>query len=615
MPGPKPEKTELIECIELPILVVDRACAITRFNPAAAALLSLAPSDYGRSLVSIRLFREVPNLVALCEHVIAGGSSSRLDLLDDTGSWFSLKLGCYRESDNHVAGAVLTLTNVTAFRESLERAIEEREYTKAVINTVAEALVVVDGELLVQAGNQAFYTLFQTSRESSQGVPLYSLGDQQWDILRLRELLSRSSLSNVNLEALEIEQEFPTGTRRTLLLNARRLIRARDAGQSTLIAIQDITERKQAQEALRQSSAQLQTLINEAPLGICLIDSEFRIREVNATALMLFDNLPGLIGRDFEEVLHLTFPSKQADEIVEQFRNTLSTGQPHFTPEFVRTCEGAADKFYEWQVHRLPIPNGNFGIVCYLRDTSAQVYSREALIKSEKLAAAGRMAAAIAHEINNPLEAVTNLLYLLRSSLTDTTGARNLAMAEEELERVARITKKTLAFYRDTSTVGQVLLSEVIDSVLPVYSKRIKSKNIHLIRVDEGGSVHGYRGELQQLFSNLIANAIDAVSDGGRIELSTIADEQGTVFSVTDDGVGVREDHMPKLFEAFFSTKGKHMGTGLGLWICREIAQKNGAEIAVLSSTDPANHGTTFKVIFGTSESQKAKSAITGLSE
>jgi PAS domain S-box-containing protein len=572
--------------------------ALTSFNSSAAALLALKPSDYGRQLRSIQMLTGVQNLEELCEHVIDRGSSSRVEVRDGSGSWFSVKIGCYRTNNQNIDGAVLTLTNVTALRESLERAIEEREHTKAVINTIVDALVLVDGDLRVQGANQAFYKLFHTSREMSHGTHFNELGGGDWDVPRLRTLLNGNSPKNGYLGSLECTQEFLAVGRRTLLLNACHLMRENQAGQMTLITIQDITERKLAQEALRQSSAQLETLINHAPLGIYLVDAEFRIREANPTALLLFASISEPIGRDFDQVLRLIWPEEQANEILERAQDTLRTGQPHFFPELIRNHDGLVNKYYEWQVHRTPILNSDNGVVCYVRDISAHVHAREAIIKSEKLAAASSMAATIAHEINNPLASVTNLLYLLRSSVTDEIGSRYLHMAEEELGRVSQIAKKTLAFYRDTSIAGQVNMADLIETVLAVFAGKIKEKNIRFVKAAQECLVHGFKGELQQLISNLIANAIDAVSEGGTIEISTVATDEGAVISVRDDGAGIRQEHLPRLFEAFFSTKSKHLGTGLGLWISSEIARKHGAKITVESRTDALDHGTAFKVAF-----------------
>jgi len=258
-PGSKSLGVELIDCIELPVVLIDRDLTVVSFNAAAATLLSLTDSDCGRRMLSIQIFARARKLEELCEHVIATGASHRMELADGAGSWYSVSIGC-RKTNQNIDGAVLTLTNVTAFRESLERAIEEREFTKAVINTIADALVIVDADLRIQSANQAFYALFRTSREKSQGLHFYQLGNGNWDVARLRKLLDGSSSANDPPESLECDHEFVVGERRTLLLNARRLIRGSHAAQTALFTIQDITERKKAMEALRESEEEQRIL-------------------------------------------------------------------------------------------------------------------------------------------------------------------------------------------------------------------------------------------------------------------------------------------------------------------------------------------------------------------
>jgi len=231
------------------------------------------------------------------------------------------------------------------------------------------------------------------------------------------------------------------------------------------------------------------------------------------------------------------------------------------------------------------------------RDISDRKRMEATLLKAHGLGAAGRMAASVAHEINNPLAAVTNLLYLLRSEVTG-DAAKNLAMAEAELSRVAQITKKTLSYYRDASHPVPVYIHELITEVLAAFSKKIEDKQIAIVRTDQACVVHGLKGELMQLFSNLIANAIDAVSAGGKIEITVRGSGDATVVSIRDNGMGIDPYIKARLFEPFFTTKEKHLGTGLGLWICKEIAQKHGADITLESNTTPADHGTTFTVTF-----------------
>ena len=147
----------------------------------------------------------------------------------------------------------------------------------------------------------------------------------------------------------------------------------------------DITERIQAGEALRQRTAQFETLLNEAPLGVYLIDADFRVRQVNPTALPVFGNMPELIGRDFAEVMHILWPSAQADEAVKQFRHTLETGEACFVPELIeKRADRQTTEYYEWQINRIPLLDGRHGVVCYFRDISERVLSLQKIRESEE---------------------------------------------------------------------------------------------------------------------------------------------------------------------------------------------------------------------------------------
>ena len=152
-----------------------------------------------------------------------------------------------------------------------------------------------------------------------------------------------------------------------------------------LLAVsRDVTPRQQADAVLHQRSAQFETLVNEAPLGIYLIDADFRVRQVNPTALPSFGNIPGLIGRDFAEVMHILWPEAQADVVVERFRHTLETGAACFVPEMIETrADRQATEYYEWQINRIPLPDGSHGVVCYFRDISERVLAQLKIRESE----------------------------------------------------------------------------------------------------------------------------------------------------------------------------------------------------------------------------------------
>jgi signal transduction histidine kinase len=236
-----------------------------------------------------------------------------------------------------------------------------------------------------------------------------------------------------------------------------------------------------------------------------------------------------------------------------------------------------------------------------------QQYARaqQALLRSEKLAVTGRLAASIAHEINNPLEAVTNLLYLMRGDLTEEQRKSLLAEAEHELARVSEITKQTLRFYREPAQPTATNVVSVVDSILKLYESRIRGAGITIDRevLTASAWVLSSPGELRQIVANLVGNAIDAMRRGGRLRIrisnhgKTHHEGSYLRLTVADTGTGIPPEVLPVIFEPFVTTKGE-TGTGLGLWVTSEIIKKNGWSIRVRSSRSAGRKsGTAFSIL------------------
>jgi signal transduction histidine kinase len=230
--------------------------------------------------------------------------------------------------------------------------------------------------------------------------------------------------------------------------------------------------------------------------------------------------------------------------------------------------------------------------------------AQEALLRSEKLAVTGRLAASIAHEINNPLEAITNLLYLMHCDPSPEQMKTLLGEADQELARVTEITKQTLRFYREPAQPVQTDVASVLDSVIKLYRTRLVAGSISIQRKSLSASptVLSTPGELRQVFANLIGNAIDAMRGGGNLcirisELRPPAFGRHSVrVTIADSGVGIPPEVFPSIFEPFVTTKGE-TGTGLGLWVTSEIIRKNGWSIRVRSSRKPGRSGTMFSIV------------------
>ena len=230
---------------------------------------------------------------------------------------------------------------------------------------------------------------------------------------------------------------------------------------------------------------------------------------------------------------------------------------------------------------------------------AAEHATRTALIQAEKLATAGRMAAAIAHEVNNPLEALTNLIYILERSPEATPFIRETAStALGEVTRLAHITRQTLGFYRELRAPTVLDLSQSVVETLALYNKRVIDNKIACkLDLIDGLAIRGIKGEIRQVISNLLVNAFEAIDSGGVVTIQTRSADDKAVLSIADNGPGIPAPMLPNVFDAFFTTK-QGTGTGLGLWITQNIVEKHDGTIAVSSSTSPADHGTEFVIEF-----------------
>jgi len=244
--------------------------------------------------------------------------------------------------------------------------------------------------------------------------------------------------------------------------------------------------------------------------------------------------------------------------------------------------------------------NRVMGVVLVFRDATFERQSQEHLRKSEKLAAAARLSATVAHEINNPLEAIGNLIYIaVAIPGVPPEAIEHLRMAEQEVERISHITRQTLGFYRESKQPERVELRSLVESVLRVHANKLKTKNIRLEQdLQDCPPVMGSPGELRQVLANLISNAADAVPVGGLIRVCIRcvehSGEKMAEITVEDDGPGIPSEHHKKIFEPFFTTK-KDVGTGLGLWVVKEIVSRHGGGIEV-EPQPTSRPGTVFRV-------------------
>jgi PAS domain S-box-containing protein len=379
-----------------------------------------------------------------------------------------------------------------------------------------------------------------------------------------------------------------------------------------LILAAVICERDTAEETLkRRQELQRQTellhaITQNATAGLLMIDLNSRCTFMNPAAERITGfSFAEMNGRIPHEVLHHTRPDGSPYPPAEcPLNRALPRMQPmHDIEEFFIHKQG---HFYPVRCSARPIVEDGkaIGTVWEVQDVTRQKKTEKALLESEKLALMGRTSAVIAHEINNPLAAITNLVYLLQQHPTLDEGAQAHVLAlRKEVARVAHITKQTLGFYRTAQTPMPVRLSQVADEAIEACAKIVKEKGVNIARNYQSlGDIQGYPIELRQVFVNLLDNAIEAVRPGGNIvvdvsEVESARDHRPSVkVVVSDDGPGIPTELKSEIFEPFFSTKGEK-GTGLGLWVTRSIVYKHEGSIEVLGNGGPGPRGTAFSIV------------------
>ena len=400
-----------------------------------------------------------------------------------------------------------------------------------------------------------------------------------------------SARTGQQLQSLELEVRQPGKPSVHLLASASPLFDALGNARGAVGAYIDVTSRKQLEDLLSER-ADLLELASEA---IVVRDMDDTIQYWNAGAEALYGwGRDEVIGKKVHRILQTRFPqSRQKVEAALHDGGTWNGDLIQYTREGLEIVVACRKAF----------KSGGNVVLEISRDITAQLKAEDALRKTERLAAMGRVAGIIAHEINNPLEAITNTFYLLRDHPSLDEEAREYAkLGEQELHRVAHITRQTLGFYRESKHPVAVALPTLLDEILELQSRRMEFDKVKLDkRYSTEGTIHGFPVELKQVFLNLIGNAVQAMPDGGILRLHVFnaidrtSERPGVCISICDTGSGIDPEDARHLFEPFFTTKSTK-GTGLGLWISKGIVQKYGGSIRFRSLATQGRNITCFQV-------------------
>ncbi|SDE81671.1 ATP-binding protein [Terriglobus roseus] len=352
-----------------------------------------------------------------------------------------------------------------------------------------------------------------------------------------------------------------------------------------------------AEKARADADTRLKRIMETDAVGMIFFDGEGTIIEANDVFLRMVDYTRDDVASRAMTWRKLTPPEWVASS-EEQMRGFVKTGRiGPYEKEYFRK-----DGSRRWMLFA-GRDLGDGTIVEYAIDITDRKRAEAALVRNDKLSTLGRLAASIAHEINNPLEATTNLLYLARTTDGLPVEAKDyLILAEAELKRVAHITRQSLGFYRESSQPSEVSLPELLEATIDLLQAKITSKQAHIDRRwKEDVTVRAVAGELRQVFSNLMANSLDAIDVGGTITVRAVrhGSDRGPMarVSFSDSGCGIEHEKRKNIFDPFFTTK-QELGNGLGLWVTSQIMEKHRGTLRMRSRTEAPYRGTTFSLCF-----------------
>jgi signal transduction histidine kinase len=580
-PGAAADPIDILDAVEAPVVVLRGDSTLARFNRAAAGQLCLSPADIGRACRDVAAFAGLPELGEQCSEAIDSGADLRAEFRYD-GKWLVVRICPYRESGSHVAGAVLTFTNVTALRASIDQTMYERECANAILDVVRDPLVVLTEDQQIDFANRAFYTMF-------------------YDLPRLPAQLKEMIAGRHPFQPVRVDHVIAEEGQRTLLLDARPLSLPDHSDRRVLVSFRDITAGETAEaindlraiaerrEELRRSEAFL------AEAQRLSLTGSFSWR-VATDELRWSDQLYRIFG--FDQGTPVTFAlieSRFHEDDISSLRETVEWARgdgADFEYEHRLLMPDQSIRYLHMVAHATRDENGRLEYIGAVQDVTARRLADQALGKAQaelahvaRITTLSTLTASTTHEVSQPLSGiVTNgsvCLRMLGADPPDVEGACAAARRTiRDANRAADVIARMRALFSNKEPTGEsVDLNSATQEVIALSSSELERNRV-LLRsefAEELPTVAGERVPLQQVILNLLRNAVDAmlgVDDRPRrLLIRTEAADDGVRVTVRDAGEGLGHTSMDKLFDAFYTTKAD--GMGIGLSVSRSIVERH----------------------------------------
>ncbi len=594
-------------------LFLDTAFKIMRFTPATRELFNLISKDIGRPFSDITGRVRDPDLLKDAEAVLETLVSAECEVESDDGRWFVRRILPYRTQSGKIDGVAVTFAEVSELKALQRETATAREFAESIISTVREPMLVLDNTFKILAVSRSFNRMFATNATDVVGRNLFSIQNRQWDAPRLRKMLETVLPEQTTVEAFDLTLDAGDLGQREMVLNARRIVGRPEDEESILLAVEDVTDKKSAEQAILDREARLSAILAAAPEAILTIDEQGIVGTFSPGAEEIF-------GFKANEVLgqkvNMLMPEPDRSRHDGYLEHYIKTGEKRIIGIGREMDAGRKDGSrvpIRLMVSELELDGGRhfLGII---HDLTTDRKRQAELQRAQKMEAVGQLTGGLAHDFNNLLTVVIGNLELLEMRTDDTKLHELINEALEASNLGAALTSQLLSFSKSQAlTPESVALNDLVKTMLPILERTLDQQiNIETLLADDLHATLADPGQVESAILNLAINARDAMPDGGTLTLETrnvvldadyaaaqvdVTPGDYVCLSVTDTGAGMSPQTQARVFEPFFTTKGPGAGSGLGLSMVYGFAKQSGGHVVIYSEV---GQGTTVNLFLPT---------------
>ncbi len=580
-------------------LFLDNEFKIKRFTPASRDLFNLISKDIGRQFSDITGKVRDPDLLKDAEAVLETLVSIECEVESDSGQWFIRRILPYRTQSGKIDGVVVTFAEISDLKKLQGKTSAAREFAESIVDTVREPLMVLDEGLTILSVSASFHKVFGTNRTDLIGKSIFLIQGRQWDVPSLRALLDAMLSEKTTVEAFDLSLQSGNLGQRNMVLNARVIEGGLEDKRLILLALEDVTERRQAQQAVADREARLSAILDAAPEAILTIDE---------------GGIVGTFSPGAEEILGF-----RADEVIGHNVNMLMpepdrSRHDGYLEHYIKTgekkiigigrdmdagCKDGSRVPIRLTVSDLEL-DGARHFLGILHDLTSEKQRQVELQRAQKMEAVGQLTGGVAHDFNNLLTVVIGNLELLEMRTDDIKLHELINEALEASNLGAALTSQLLSFSKSQALAPEhVALNDLVNTMLPIVERTLGDQiSTKTQLADDLEATLADPGQIESAILNLAINARDAMPGGGTLTIETrnvaldadyaaaqidVTPGDYVCLSVTDNGVGMTPEVQLQVFEPFFTTKGPGAGSGLGLSMVYGFAKQSGGHVAIYS--------------------------------